>query len=105
MALTTAWYLYSKESICLTICAYVILFHLVPPDLPHEVAFFLFVYRGCPRAAQWTMDLVTIDLGHVQLDGFSTLYRMRYAISFADKITCCGTTMHSLTGFFKRSIH
>ena len=40
-------------------------------DSPDEVAFSLFVYRGCPRAAQWTIDLVTVDLGHVQLDGFS----------------------------------
>ena len=39
--------------------------------LPVEVAFSLFVYRACPRAAQWTKDVVTIDLGHIQLDGFS----------------------------------
>ena len=32
---------------------------------PDGVAFSLFVYRGGPRAAQWVIDLVTIDLGHL----------------------------------------
>ena len=62
------------------------LFCSVPPDSPHEVAFSLFVFRGCPRAAQRTIDLVTIDLGHIQLDWFSTFYCLRYAISKAGKI-------------------
>ena len=41
-------------------------------DSPYEVAFTLFVYRGCPTAVPRTIDLlVTIDLGQVQIDGFS----------------------------------
>ena len=50
-------------------------------DSPDEVAFCLFICRGCPITAQWTIDLVTIDLGHVQLDGFSPLYCLRYGIT------------------------
>ena len=68
------------------------------------VAFSVFVHRGFPRAAQWMIDLVTIDLGHVQFDGFSTFYCLRYAISSAGKMTCCGTAVRSLTGFSKRLI-
>ena len=80
-------------------------FGSIPPHIPHEVALSSFVYRGCPRAAQWTKYLVTIDLGHVQLDEFSTFYCLRYAIFLAGKITLCGTDVHSLTGFSKRLIH
>ena len=43
-------------------------------DSPDEVAFSLFVYRGHARAAQWSLDLVTIDLGHVKLNGFSPFF-------------------------------
>ena len=35
--------------------------------------------------------LVTMNLGHVQLDGFSTFYCLRYAMSFVGKIACGGT--------------
>ena len=63
-------------------------FYSIPPvepvttagDSPDEVAFSFFVYRGCPKAAQWTIGLVTIDLGHVQLDGFSPFSCLRYKL-------------------------
>ena len=74
-------------------------------DSPNEVTSSLFVYQGCPRAVQWMVDLSTIDLGHVQLDGFQPFYCSRYPISFAGKIICCGTAMHSPTGFSNRLIH
>ena len=96
-----------------TICACSILLHsscnlmlvTTAGDSPDGVALSLFVYRGCPRAAQWTTNLVMIDLGHVQLDEFSPFYYSRYPISFAGEITCCDTAMHSLTGFSKRLVH
>ena len=56
-----------------------------PPPLAKLCAYGARVFNKCigqilgldpalSRAAKWTIDLPTIDLGHVQLDGFSEFF-------------------------------